>query len=107
MYVNAGVVVPPVAWLKALKPGGRMIFPWQPVEGIGLAVLMTRMESAFAVRPLMPACFIPCIGASDANQCTASDQKPGETAVAIFPDMWFSTLDCKRKRWLGKSAQLG
>lgn len=113
IYVNAGVVVPPVAWLKALKPGGRMIFPWQPVEGIGLAVLVTRTESAFAVRPLMPAWFIPCIGASDANHCTRApsipearairwlwlteDQKPDETAVAIFPEMWFSTLDLSRK----------
>ncbi|NDV89465.1 methyltransferase domain-containing protein [Aurantimonas aggregata] len=113
IYVNAGVVVPPVAWLKALKPGGRMIFPWQPAEGIGLAALVTSTESAFAVRPLMPAWFIPCVGASDANQCTrapsipearairslrlTSDQKPDETAVAIFPDMWFSTLDLSRK----------
>ena len=109
IYVNAGVVVPPVAWLKALKPGGRMIFPWQPVEGIGLAMLVTRAESAFVVRPLMPAWFIPCIGASDTNQCSrapsipearairslrlTSVQKPDETAVAIFPDMWFSTAD--------------
>lgn len=107
IYVNAGVVVPPVAWLKALKPGGRMIFPWQPVEGIGLAVLVTSTESAFAVRTLMPAWFIPCIGASDSNQCTrvpsipearairslqlTGDQEPDETAVAIFSDMWFST----------------
>lgn len=113
IYVNAGVVVPPVTWLKALKPGGRMIFPWQPVEGIGIAVLVTRAESAFAVRPLMPAWFIPCVGASDTNQYTRApsipearavrslwltgDRRPDETAVAIFPEVWFSTADLSHK----------
>lgn len=112
IYVNAGVVAPPASWLNALKPGGRMIFPWQPVEGIGLAMLVTRADSTFTVRPLMSARFIPCIGASDNGQCTRApnileaqairsvwltgDQKPDETAVAIFPDLWFSTADLSR-----------
>lgn len=113
IYVNAGVVVPPVAWLKALKPGGRMIFPWQPVEGIGLAVLVTRTKTAFAVQPSMPAWFIPCTGASETKQCTRApnipearairslrltdEREPDETAVAIFPEVWFSTADLSRK----------
>lgn len=107
IYVNAGVVVPPVAWLQALKPGGRMIFPWQPAEGIGVAMLVTREQSAFIARPLMPVRFIPCIGASDARLCArapsmsetrairslrlTADQAPDDTAVAKFPDIWFST----------------
>ncbi len=37
IYVNAGVVAPPVAWLKALKPGGRLIFPWRPIDRVGVA----------------------------------------------------------------------
>ena len=39
IYVNAGVIAPPVRWLKSLKLGGRMIFPWRPTPEIGLAVL--------------------------------------------------------------------
>ena len=39
IYVNAGVIAPPVRWLKSLKLGGRMIFPWRPAPEIGLAVL--------------------------------------------------------------------
>jgi protein-L-isoaspartate(D-aspartate) O-methyltransferase len=30
IYVNAGVVAPPLGWLEALKPGGRLVFPWRP-----------------------------------------------------------------------------
>lgn len=112
IYVNAGVVAPPVSWLEALRPGGRMIFPWRPIEPIALTLLVTRVETSFAVRPLMPAWFIPCVGASDANQCMKAptiaearairslrltgDQEPDETAVAIFPDVWFSTATFSR-----------
>ncbi|MEW6435809.1 MAG: protein-L-isoaspartate O-methyltransferase [Pseudomonadota bacterium] len=107
IYVNAGVVAPPPPWLTALKPGGRMIFPWKPAEGVEFAMLVTRADTSFAVRPLMPVRFIPCIGASDSSQCKrvpslleaqairsvwlTGDRKPDETAVAIFPDIWFST----------------
>ena len=65
IYVNAGVVAPPLKWLKALKPGGRLVFPWRPANSIGLAVLATRQPSGFAVRILGGAWFIPCSGASD------------------------------------------
>ncbi len=107
IYVNAGVVVPPVAWLKALKSGGRLIFPWNPVADIGLTMLVTRTDTVFLAKPLMPAWFIPCVGASDGSQCLkapgiaeartirslwlTADRKPDETAVAIYPDMWFSS----------------
>ena len=42
VYVNAGVVAPDVEWLRALNPGGRLIFPWQPHKGWGPAMLVTR-----------------------------------------------------------------
>jgi len=106
IYVNAGVVSPPASWLKALRPGGRIIFPWRPSEDIGLTLLMTRAEDGFAVRPLMPSWFIPCIGASDPEACTKApssrkarfmdrawlveDRSPDETAIAICKDVWFS-----------------
>lgn len=109
IYVNAGVVAPSATWPKALKPGGQMIFPWQPAGGIGLTMLVTRTSRAFTVRPLMPVRFIPCIEASDSGQCArapnileahairsvrlTADQEADESAVAIFPDIWFSTTD--------------
>ncbi len=106
LYVSAGVVAPPISWLQALKPGGRIIVPWQANDKIGLAVLITRTDQGFDARALMPAFFIPCIGASDPIQCSriptvgaarsirsvwlTRDRDPDETTVAIYRDLWFS-----------------
>ena len=35
IYVNAGVLAPPLQWLQALRLGGRMIFPWRPSNTVG------------------------------------------------------------------------
>ncbi|WP_442578285.1 protein-L-isoaspartate O-methyltransferase family protein [Mesorhizobium sp. ASY16-5R] len=107
IYVNAGVVAPPLHWLRALKPGGRIIFPWRPAQNVGLAVLARRTDRGFATRVLSSAWFIACAGASDHNisrrQPTpvearliksivpAEERAPDETAVAIYPDLWFSS----------------
>ncbi|WP_027030515.1 protein-L-isoaspartate O-methyltransferase family protein [Mesorhizobium loti] len=107
IYVNAGVVAPPATWLKALRPGGRMIFPWRPAERVPLAMLVTRTAKGFACDPFMRAWFIPCFGASLADlaakiptreQATrsrsiwlTSDKAPDRTATAIFGDVWFSS----------------
>ncbi|MBX4909628.1 SAM-dependent methyltransferase [Rhizobium bangladeshense] len=106
IYVNAGVVAPPAHWLESLRPGGRMIFPWRPNEDVAVTMLITRGQSEFSAQPLMPAWFIPCIGASDPRQSLrvpdrtgartirsawlTRDRKPDESAVAIFRDVWFS-----------------
>ena len=107
IYVNAGVVAPPANWLKALKPGGRMIFPWRPAERVGLAVIVTRTEQGFACDPFMRSWFIPCVGASlagamakipDRDKAARSrsiwltaDKAPDRTAIAIIDDVWFSS----------------
>lgn len=107
IYVNAGVVAPPAAWLMALRPGGRMIFPWRPAEDIGLAVVVHRSERGFAAKPLMPSWFIPCVGASDRGTCVkpptaqgaraarsvwlTADKAPDDTAVAVYAEVWFSS----------------
>jgi len=107
IYVNAGVVAPPPAWLQALRPGRRMIFPWRPSEAVGLTLLLTRLGAGFRVRPLGPSFFIPCIGASDKDECTRipdrreawsvrsawlhADREPDGTAVAVYRQMWFSS----------------
>lgn len=107
IYVNAGVAAPPARWLKALRPGGRMIFPWRPAERVPLAVMVTRTEKGFACDPFMRSWFIPCVGASVADaaatiptreQAASSrsiwlvqDKAPDRTATAIFGDVWFSS----------------
>ena len=109
IYVNAGVATPPARWLTALRPRGRMIFPWRPAELVGLAVVITLTDAGFKVKPLMPSWFIPCVGASDAEECIkipdlreawsarsawlTSDREPDETAVAICKDLWFSSAE--------------
>lgn len=106
VYVNAGVVAPPVGWFKALKPGGRIIFPWRPTRDIGLAVLATRTDRGFAARTLGGAWFIPCASASDEgitirkpektaarhirSIVLASKREPDDSAIAVYPDLWFS-----------------
>jgi protein-L-isoaspartate(D-aspartate) O-methyltransferase len=109
IYVNAGVVAPPLGWLKALRPQGRMIFPWRPSQAAGLAIIITRQRAGFSVKPVMASYFIPCVGASDAEQCLkvpdlreawsarsvwlASDREPDDTAGAICKDLWFSAAE--------------
>ncbi len=106
IYVNAGVVALPTQWLETLRPGGRIIFPWQASDRVGVAVLITRTEGGYTARPLMAAGFIPCVGASDITLCSkvpsaadawsihsvwlTRDRSPNETAVAIYKDLWFS-----------------
>jgi protein-L-isoaspartate(D-aspartate) O-methyltransferase len=107
IYVNAAVAAPPARWLKALLPGGRMIFPWRPAERVPLAVLVTRTEKGFACDPFMRSWFIPCVGASAApaaakvptlGQAARSrsiwltrDKAPDRTAIAVFGAVWFSS----------------
>jgi protein-L-isoaspartate(D-aspartate) O-methyltransferase len=109
IYVSAGVVTPPPGWLTALRPQGRMIFPWRPSQATGLAVIITRKPAGFSAKPLMASYFIPCVGAPDAGECLkipdsreawsarsvwlTSDREPDETAVAICRDVWFSSAE--------------
>jgi len=109
IYVNAGVVTPPLSWLKALRPQGRLIFPWRPSQAVGLAIIITRCAAGFSVKPLMGSYFIPCVGASDAEECEMvpgngeawsarslwlrTDREPDDTAVAICKELWFSSAE--------------
>ena len=106
IYVNAGLVAPPTTWLTALRPGGRMIFPWRPTPAIAGAVIVRRAEQGFTFKGLMQAWFIPCVGASDAAECECvpdhadvnrtqsvhlrQHRAPDESATAMYKDVWFS-----------------
>jgi protein-L-isoaspartate(D-aspartate) O-methyltransferase len=109
IYVNAGVVAPPPDWLRALRPQGRMIFPWRPSPATGLAIIISRQPAGFSVKPLMASYFIPCVGAADAEQCEKvpdtseawsarsmwlnCDREPDDTAVAVCGELWFSSAE--------------
>lgn len=108
IYVNAGVAAPPVDWLDALNPGGRLILPWRPTEEIAETLLIKAEAGGFTVTPLMRAWFIPCVGASDGvtplklpespaavrtlrSIWRTTDRTPDDTALAIYRDVWFSS----------------
>jgi protein-L-isoaspartate(D-aspartate) O-methyltransferase len=75
IYVNAGATGPADAWLDALRPGGRLLFPLTAAQGAGAMLLVTRAgdgassggaaSGAFAARFVCGASFIPCLGARD------------------------------------------
>jgi protein-L-isoaspartate(D-aspartate) O-methyltransferase len=107
IYVNAAVISPPLHWLMALRPGGRMFVPWHPAPQIGVALFISRTINGLAARPLMPAWFIPCVGASagspgdkppNPNGAWATrslhlraERAPDATATAIYSQVWFSS----------------
>lgn len=105
VYVNAAASAPDLAWIRALKPGGRLIFPWQPTrERGGVALKVTRQPNGFGAEPAMAVAFIPCIGAQTsagrtprredvwdtASLWPTATRPPDETATAVFEDLWFS-----------------
>jgi len=107
IYINAGAVAPSLHWIEALRPGGRLVFPWRPSADVALAILVERTEAGFAARPLMGAWFIPIAGVAaekhasripDRKQAQLvrslvrrRDREPDESAVAVFDDLWFSS----------------
>jgi protein-L-isoaspartate(D-aspartate) O-methyltransferase len=66
VYVSAGATAPMDAWLDALRPGGRLLFPLTPAQGAGGLLLVTRKAAdQFTARILGRVMFIPCVGARD------------------------------------------
>ncbi len=67
IYVNAGITQPSRSWLDALRVGGRLLFPLQPVDGRGGMLLVTRpaMGSAWPACFISRAMFIGCVGRQD------------------------------------------
>ncbi len=69
IYVNAAASHPVRAWLDALKPGGRLLFPLQAARSSGAMLLITRPNEEASVWPaklLGGVVFIACEGAQDA-----------------------------------------
>jgi protein-L-isoaspartate(D-aspartate) O-methyltransferase len=85
IYVSAGVEAPPLAWLRALRPSGRLLFPLTPrypwsarelreqparvtsaASWGGMLLVTRRDDEHHAAEFLCRAQFIPCIGTEDA-----------------------------------------
>lgn len=106
VYVSAGSTEPMAAWLDALRPGGRLIFPLTPEAGKGGMLLVTRRCNEYEARFVSPAQFIPCVGARDpetARRLTEAFQRgdqgkvrslyrgsqPSEKAYWCFGNGWW------------------
>jgi protein-L-isoaspartate(D-aspartate) O-methyltransferase len=69
ILASAGLSFPPVQWLEALKPGGRLLLPLTTQEGSGkmlLAIRPRRERSSFVANLTIPIGFIDCVGSRDA-----------------------------------------
>jgi protein-L-isoaspartate(D-aspartate) O-methyltransferase len=79
VYVNAGITQPNWAWLDALAPGGRLLFPLQQLGGRGAMLLVEKPGqggSAWPARFLFRSRFIAC----QARQ----DDQAGRALTAAF-----------------------
>ena len=66
IYVNAGATHPVEAWLDAVRPGGRLLFPLTPDQGLGGMLLVSRGDGEpWPARFVCAAGFFPCQGARD------------------------------------------
>ena len=86
LYVNAAASHPLRAWLDALKPGGRLVFPLQAAGSSGAMLLVTRPEAggAWPARFLSGVVFIACEGAQDPAMARKLDEafrRGGQDAV--------------------------
>ena len=111
VYVNAGITQPSWAWLDALRPGGRLLFPLQPEGGFGGMLLVRKPQTgglAWPARFVSRAIFISCQarqdeatgrrlaaafagGGSDAVSALRLDSKPDDTCWFNGGDWWLST----------------
>ena len=67
IYVCAGITQPSWAWIDALRPGGRLLFPLQPESSLGGMLLIERPEygPVWPAKFVSRAQFIGCVGQQD------------------------------------------
>ncbi len=69
VYVNAGITQPSWAWLDALKPGGRLLFPLHAEGAIGGMLLIGKPARGklWPARFISSAAFISCVGSQNSE----------------------------------------
>lgn len=90
IYVNAAASHPVRAWLDALKPGGRLLFPLQADHSTGAMLLVRRpaeAADAWPARVFGAVVFIACAGAQD-------------TTIGLRLDRAFRRGGADAVRWL-------
>ncbi|WP_127075926.1 protein-L-isoaspartate O-methyltransferase family protein [Rhodomicrobium lacus] len=69
IYVNAGITQPCTAWLEALRPNGRLLFPLQPEGGFGGMLMVQKPaegdSSAWPAHFVSRAGFVACQARQD------------------------------------------
>lgn len=106
VYVSAGAAAPDAGWLRALRPGGRLVMPWQPAPGEGQTLRITRNPAGFAARLHGSVSFVPCEGAdlrsarprglpshpvgTTRSLWLTAERAPDGTATAVYAEVWFS-----------------
>lgn len=107
IYVSAGATTPVPAWVAALRPRGRLLFPLVGSHGGGGMLLVTRRPEGLAARFVCSAGFIPCAGAQNQRDAAALDRAfqyrwgevrslrldgpPDDTAWVAGEGWWLST----------------
>ena len=109
LYVNAAATAPQACWLQAMKPGARLIFPWNHAGRASVAMLITRSRNAarkvLRARAIGHVTFIAMEDeqehrAQQASGYAADDIRSlvptavcaaNESAVAQFDRHWFSS----------------
>jgi protein-L-isoaspartate(D-aspartate) O-methyltransferase len=68
IYVCAGTTQPSWAWLDAMRPGARLLFPLQPDQGLGGMLLLQRPDrgSSWPAKFISRSRFVCCEGQQDA-----------------------------------------
>lgn len=112
IYVNAAATAPQSGWLDALRPGGRLVFPWEFSLRGTAAMIVTRTATpsaesdlpVFAARAIGRVSFIAMEAEAEHRKASASPAavleiasllpkaafQPDTTMVAEFDSYWFS-----------------
>jgi protein-L-isoaspartate(D-aspartate) O-methyltransferase len=105
IYVNAASPEPLPNWLDALRPRGRLVFPWQADSDVGVSIMITKTAGELSAKVLGPSRFIPLkmdvvrpsphrgrdAISKVASLLKKSDRMPDDTCAADFDQYWFST----------------
>lgn len=72
IYANASATTPVPAWLRALRPGGRLMFPLTPTGEAGAMLMVTKdTGDGYAAKAVMGVHFIPARGLQNPEDSTA------------------------------------